>query len=172
MEFDWNKFISSYQAAPDEVKSLIDSSFLADCTKQLIDMGSVESKHHQILIVALSHYLLKSTPENEIVKILESHGITNTLSLIGKVIRCLESKKDNGQGIKKNQELQSEIKEAERELEEVQTIRTMASDMRHIQETQPITIHQSSQDDLIRPMSTVPPPAPPTGPQWETDSHS
>lgn len=69
-------------------------------------------------------------------------------------------------------ELSAEIKEAERELEEVQTIRTMAGDMRHVQETNPITTYRSSQEDLIRPITPTQPPAPSTGPQWETDSRS
>ncbi|MEN9920271.1 MAG: hypothetical protein RL538_164 [Candidatus Parcubacteria bacterium] len=64
-------------------------------------------------------------------------------------------------------ELSAEIKEAERELEEVQSIRTMASDMK---EAQHMPTYTSSQDDLIRPSTTSAPLS--TGPRWETDSHS
>ncbi len=167
MEFNWDKFLSAYQTASDEQKSFIDSPAIADCVKKLVDSDLIKPVHQQLLIVAISHYVLKSTSENEIVKILEANGVTNTLSILAKVVVCLES-----QNLSKGTNvgaavLDSEIKAAEHDLASLQAVRTMTGDMRALGHADDIPVYRSLQDDILTP---TPQADTPTTPRWESES--
>lgn len=147
MEFNWEKFIAAYQAAPEEKKQFIDSVAIAECVQKLVDTGSLSSGNQPLLVTALSHHVLKSTSEEDIIKILSAAGIENVLSLIGKAVGCVEMKltpPPNAPEVK----LQSEIAEVEHEMESLHSLRTMGEDMDHAKQEE--KVHVSDQDALLR----------------------
>ncbi len=158
------QFFTAFEKADDTTKALMYSSHIYDCAKSILEaMGS--SVNPSLTLTPVGHHLLGLSSSDEAVNDLQEIGITNGLEFLLEVRKKISSASD----LKPVQDTlvsASEIAETEKVFENLQSIRTMASDMKEAQAQTPI--YQSSQSDIIRPASSVPP-ITTNGPRWETD---
>ena len=174
MEFDWEKFLKAYQEADEKIKGLIDSEIIADFVQNEISKGSLLPENRQIVIVALSHYSLKATPENEIIEILTTHGVQDASSLFRDFNFIYIDGKPSTNSPPPHASLASEITTTEKELASIQTVRTMSHDMAAIKPGSDV-VYQSSQADILAKNEAPLPPITATAPdvtRWDTDTRS
>lgn len=161
-----------------EYRSFVESPFVTDASLNFAERLGVSGRKIEVMENVFYLYLLSLISLEKMgVMISDTCGLPQTegkavayafiASLPSELPKLIEADHTlliSGQ----TSTLASEIAEAEKELGEIQGIRTMAGDMREVQAHSSTPTYTSRQADLIRP-TTTPPPAN-TGPRWETDN--
>ena len=159
-----------------QYRNFIESEFTTEVANSFGEASGFDERRIEILENALTFYLLFLLSEEDTVAFISRNcglslddasilfsGIVISLpegvdALVRAQFSQMETAPTTG--------LATEIAQTERDLEDLQGIRTMATDMRDAQ-THHVPTHQSSQSDIIQ--SATPTPPPQTGPHWETD---
>ncbi len=166
---DWEQFQTAYQSASPDLKALIDSEKIPLSVEAALTRRA--GVHLQSKVTALmSHLLIGAETIDATVAALKELGILDALQFIVEVQNNLQSTPI--QAAPQNATLTSDIRQVEKELETLQTVRTMPHDMAAIKPGSDV-VYQSRQADILERglVQEVPPVnIPPTAPRWDTDT--
>ena len=161
-------FYSAYQAADPSVKELIDSEKIGKFVdEKLVNTHELNKEHKKKLIVLISNILIGINTANELPTLL-LHILNgkNDVKVIEAEIYAFfnENSLPGTAGAASKIDLTNDIEELEKEVHELQSLRTFASDMKaHTLPPEPT--HQSSQESLLNRSSEIS-----NAPRWGTDS--
>ena len=149
MTFDWDTFQTTYLAASQEEKDLIDSNAIANCIEYQIGFKTIDESHQSVVKTLCAFHLLQLVSAEDAVKEMQALGIPNASEIFSTLQNCLKSAQtvpvtlDTPVPIPPPSSLATEIEEAEAAIKAIPKIKTMAQD------AQGVPTHTSSQDSLL-----------------------
>jgi hypothetical protein len=168
MEFEWDSFIEAYKNADAATKSVVDSTYIAECVEENIQKGFANRAHQELLIIAVTQRVLNATNEDTAVKILTNHGVTFAKELLQKLLQCVSEKNTF---IAKDipPALELEIAKAEQDFAALPNIHTKPLETVEVRPVSDV-VYQSSQADILQRPAPVVNNLVPHTPRWDTDT--
>jgi len=157
-----------YLGATREIKLLIDSSTIPECTQKAINAGLLLQKQKKIVTKSIAELRLGMFGNDILLNTLREAGVSNPDLVFSHINTCIHNTPTHYDSleISKNEfellsaeVISTDIAETEATLKKLSPMRTMAGDMHTLQGDHEPTYH-SSQDNILATRNTPPPPQP------------